>query len=282
MRRCHDLWKAAQILIGRRLGLKHVQPCTRHVSGGDRLAERDLVDQVSPRGVDDAHPRLAACQPLTVEQARGAARRWDVQREEIGAVAELVERHQLDPEILGDLGGDERVMRNDVHLERARPPNNFPTDASQTDQAERLAPQFCPLERLLLPSPVLHLCIRPCDRACQREHEGARVLGDADTVGSRRVHDEDASLTGCGEIDVVDTGTRARDDAERGRGRNEVCIDPRCAAHDQTVGVGDVRLELGTRSAATCVDCPSFAAKEIGRRGRKRVSDENFHGVRTV
>ena len=94
------------------------------------------------------------------------------------------------------------------------------------------------------------------------------MLGDADAIDSRRVHDEDTPLTGRSEIDVVDTGTRASDDAERGRGRDEVCIDRRCAAHDQAVGVGDVRLELGTRSSAARVDCPPFVTKEIRCRGR--------------
>ena len=50
--------------------------------------------------------------------------------------------------------------------------------------------------------------------ARQREHQRAGVLGDADAVGAGRVDDEDAARAGRGDVDVVDAGAGAGDDAE--------------------------------------------------------------------
>ena len=52
--------------------------------------------------------------------------------------------------------------------------------------------------------------------ARERQHERARVLGDADAVGARRVDDENAAALAAGDVDVVDAGAGARDDAQAG------------------------------------------------------------------
>ena len=96
------------------------------------------------------------------------------------------------------------------------------------------------LECLLLPSPILHLGVRQGDRPGQREHQRARVLRDTDAGGRGRVHDEDATRTGRVEVDVVDPGSRARNDAEVRGSSDEVRIDRGRAANDQPVGFGDV------------------------------------------
>ena len=67
----------------------------------------------------------------------------------------------------------------------ARALRDFLADAAEAGDAERLAAQLGAEEALLLPLAVLHRAVGGRNRARQRQHQRAGVLGDADAVGAR-------------------------------------------------------------------------------------------------
>ena len=132
----------------------------------------------------------------------------------IGRRAYVVERHELDAEPAGDVGRDERIVRDDAHAERARAAGDFLTDTSQPGDGECLAAELAAEKPALFPAFVLHRAIRGRNRPRHGQHERQRVLGDADAVGAGRIDDEDAACGRGIDVDVVDARAGARDDAK--------------------------------------------------------------------
>ena len=200
-----------------------------------------------------------------------------MQRQEIGDRADLVEREQLDAHALGNLLRDERIVRHHPHAERPGARRHLLTDASESGDAERLAPQLGSEEPLLLPLALLHGPVGGRHGARQRQHQRARMLGDADAVGARRVDDQNAAGAGGGHVDVVDPRSGARDDAQVGSGSEQIGGDLGRAAHHQGIGVSESVEELGRRTAASGIYLPAgLGAKQLQGRLRQLVGDYDF------
>ena len=147
---------------------------------------------------------------------------------------------------------------------------------------ERLVAHFLAEELLLLPLALLHRGVGGGQVPGQRQHQAHRQLRDADAVGARRVHDDDAARAGGGDVDVVDAGAGAGDHPQAWRGGDQGGGDFGGAADDERVGVGEIGGEWVGRAAGAGVDVPAFGAQEIERGGGKIVGDNNFHGVRRL
>ena len=120
VRRGDDLRQLGQAPVLRRLDLEHVERRAGDVARFDRVGERGLVDQLAARGVDDPHAALALRQTGRAEEVPRLGRRRNVEADVVGDLAHAVEREQLDAERGRDCLGDERVVRDDLHAERAR------------------------------------------------------------------------------------------------------------------------------------------------------------------
>ena len=115
--------------------------------------------------------------------------------------------------------------------------------------------------------------------ARERQHQRAGVLGDADAVGARRVDDEDAARAGGGDVDVVDAGAGAGDDAQPRRGSMQRRGDLRRAAHEQRVGVGEIGGELGGLAARNARRRSSRLGAQQVQRGAGRSSATTIFNV---
>jgi hypothetical protein len=82
--------------IGRRLGFENVERRGADDARFDRAPQRRFVHQFAARGVDEPDACLASCEPLLVEEMLGFRRRWEMQRQVVGARTHIVERHQFD------------------------------------------------------------------------------------------------------------------------------------------------------------------------------------------
>ena len=112
------------------------------------------------------------------------------------------------------------------------------------------------------------------------EHQRERVLGDADAVGARRVHDDDAARGRGGHVDVVDAGSGAGNHPKFRRGGDQRLVDGGRAADDERVGVGEIAREVRGRAAGFGVDGASGKALEQSDRGgRQLIGDDDVHGV---
>jgi hypothetical protein len=214
VRRGHHLRQLLEPVVFGRFVLEHVERRAPEVPGLDRVGQRPFVNQIAPGRVDDSHPLLAGGQAGGVEDVAGFRRRGHVQREKVGALAQLVERDEFDAEISGDVGIDVRVVGEDVHLERPGAPCHFLTDAAEPGQAERLAAQLLAEKAFLIPLALLHRGIgrRGLSGKCQQHRH--RQLRNADAVGPGRVHDHDATRAGGRHIDVVHTRAGSCDGPE--------------------------------------------------------------------
>ena len=279
MRRRHDLRQAGQLCRTGRLGVEDVESRAGDLSGTDRGRERGFVDQIAAGRIDDAHAALAAREPRRVEQAARAGRGGQVEADVVRLRAQPVQRDQLHVEVVRNLRGDVRIVRDDAHLERLRAPHDLAADAAQPEHAQALAPQLGAVQRLLLPAADLHRCVRTGDGSGKRQHERERVLGHADAVDARGIEHQDAAPAGGVEIDVVDARTGARDDAQARRGGKQVGVHLRRAADDQAVGGVEIRVQIVRRAAGARIDGPPLGAQQIGGRRRQRVGDDDLHGA---
>ena len=253
-------------LVGRRLDHEHVEARTGDMAPLDGIGERRLVDQLTARSVDDAHAGLAGGEPRRIEQVPGLGGRGNVQRDVVGAAAQVVERHELGAHRRRDLLGDERVVRQHVHSECARAVGDFLADSAEPDDAERLAAHFGAGETLLVPHASLHGRIGGADRARQREHQCPGVFGHADAVRAGCIHDDDAAIRGGGDVDVVHAGAGTGDYPKPWGGSDELRIDLGRAANDQRVSVGEVLGQFRGRPPGPRVN------------GETRNGSEDFNG----
>ena len=79
-----------------------------------------------------------------IELARLGGQR-QVQRQEVGRRQHVVQRLEpLDAKLAEPLLGDERVVGDHAHLEPERPPRDLLADATEAEDAERLARESRP------------------------------------------------------------------------------------------------------------------------------------------
>lgn len=278
MRRRHHARRLHEAPLDGRFGPEDVEAGAAHVAALDGVGERGFVDELAPGRVHDPHAGLASGEARRVEEALRRGRGRHVQRDVVGPGAELVDRQQRDAQVGGDVRGDERVVGDDLHAEGAGPLADLLPDTSESHDAERLAAQLGAGEAALLPALLLHGRIGGGHRAREGEHEREGVLRDADAVGARGVHDDDPAGAGFVEVDVVDAGAGARDDAQARSGGDHLAVDRGRAPHDQAVGVGEGGEQRGLRSAGAGIDGPpGDLTQEVGGGRREIIGDHDLH-----
>ncbi len=281
MWRCDDVRLIRNRPVDRRLLLEDVDRRRRNLPRLQRSDECRRLNQLTARGVANPHALLALGEPLGVEQVPGLRRDGQVQREVVGLGAHVVERPELRAQLTGQFSRDERVVRDNLHAKRSRAHRHFLADAPEPDNAERLAAQLDAGELLLLPLVLLHRGVRRRQMPREREHLRQRELCDADAVGARRVHHDDAASGGGVEVDVVDAGAGARDDAQLRRGAITSAV-TRVALRTISASASATAVEeFGERTARLGVQLPALDVGEQRDGGSwKIIGNDNFHRER--
>ena len=101
--------------------------------GGD---ERLLVDELAAGGIDEPRAVTHACDCSGIDRPACVVVQRQVQREEVGPPQHLVERGADDAEIAKALGGDERIVGDDLHQQAERAARDLPPDAPEPEHAE--------------------------------------------------------------------------------------------------------------------------------------------------
>ena len=250
-------------MVRRRLGRVDIQCGAADVTALDRFDERGLVDQLTAGGVDQLQAFLAIAQPCGIEGVTGLRRRRHVQRQIVGARAQVVERHQLDVEFGRNVRSDERIVRDHGHLEGLGTTRDFLADSPQPGKPEDLAADFLAEKTLLVPLALFHGRIGGGKFSCQRQKLRHGELGHADAVRAWRVHDDDAARAGGLDVHIVNAGAGAGDRFEFLAGRDDFRRDFRGAAHDKCVSFGDVSGEFLGGSTGFRIDVPTFGFQEF-------------------
>ena len=117
------------------------------------------------------------------------------------------------------LGGDERVVGDEVHAEAAGAVGDELADAAEADDAERLVGELDALPAAALPAPGDERRVGLRDVARLGEEQRHRVLGGRHDVALRGVDDHHAAPGGGLDVDVVEADAGPADDEEVGSGR---------------------------------------------------------------
>ncbi len=120
MRRAHDIRRAEEHVLLRRLLDEDVDRRARHLAGIERDAQRLFVDEAAARAVHDPHSRPHLRDRRGVDDVPRLVGERRVQRDEVGAMEERVEVDLLNADLRGALVGEERIIRNHPHLEPER------------------------------------------------------------------------------------------------------------------------------------------------------------------
>ena len=142
------------------------------LAGPERLDERVLVDELAARGVDEPDAVAHLRERVGADRLPRLRRQRQVQRHEVGGGVEIVGRlDALDAELAEAVLRDERVVRDDAHLETERATRDLLADASEAEHAERLAGELDAAEARALPAPLRERRVRLRDVAREREQQ---------------------------------------------------------------------------------------------------------------
>src|SRR5581483_2353610 len=209
---------ADQRVIGRgRLLLQHVQAGAGDPAVVEGADERLLVDDAAAGGVDQDRGRLHQAQLALPDQVAGTAGERDVDREEVGPGQQLVERDAARVVTVEQVGGDERVVGEQRHLEAAQTGGERAGGVAEAEQADGLAAQVAVGQGVLaVPGAGANQAVMDRDLADEREPEANDVLGEALAGGVRGVGDHDPARGGGEDGDVVHAAAGADDGAAAG------------------------------------------------------------------
>ena len=244
MRRADDVGQAEKRAFGGRLDLEDVEACAGDMAGLDGVGQSRLIDETAAGAIDDTHAGLGLGQRLAGENAARLVGHRHMQGDEIGLGEQLVQFHLGDAHFLGALGRKEGVIGQNVHAQPDGARADDGADIAGADDAERLAGDFDTHELRLFPLAGLRRGIGGRKLASDGEHQRDGVFGGRDRVAEGRVHDNDTTARGGGDIDIVDADAGAADDLEIGRRRNQFLGRLGGGADGETIVIADDFGEL--------------------------------------
>jgi hypothetical protein len=272
VRRDHDLRDLEQRAGRGRLGDVDVDARTPDVPAAHGLGQRVLVDEATPRGIHDDHAGLGEGQLVLADQAEGLGGLREVDRDQLGAAEQLVERHQLDAQLRGAGRRDVGVVGDQLDAERGEALRHQLPDLAEAHDAGDLAVDLDAGERAAGPRARAQRGVRGRDVAGGGQHQRDGVLGGGDDVGGRGVHDHHAAGGGGGHVDVVEAHPRAGDDLEPGGRGERLGVDLRGGTDEEGVGVGDRGQERRAVGAVHVADLDVLT--EQRDRGRRELLGE--------
>ena len=279
VRRGYHIGQLQQGVIRRQWFLdEDVQGGAGDVAGVQGLGQVLLIDDAAASAVENPAPLLHLGQLGRSDEVSGLGRQRGVDGEDVAAGQDLVERRDtFDAELGGPFLGQEGIETNHLHVQAHGSPSHLTADASQADDAERLAGQLSADKLAFLPFAAVQAGVGRRNVPGQGHHHGDGVLRRADGVASRRVHDQDAAPGGGGHVDVVDADARPHHDSQFAgilqHSGGDLCI----AADHHPIGRLD-RLDQGVPfQSVALVQLEACLAQEIEAGSLQFVTNENAH-----
>ena len=225
----HDIRRGQYRIVGRRrLDLEDIErrPADPPLPQGFR--KRPLVDQRSPRGVDQDRRRLHGAKPLPVDDVEGFPGQRQVQGDDVRRSQQRLQPLDLlRPALLDGSFGKRWVVGEHAHSEPARTdPRHARPDIANSDESERSIEKLLELQlppRRIAPAGDHRVHVRHA--AESREHHCHGRLGDGIRVAARNVRDDDATRGRRRDVDIVDAGSMFGDDAQPRQGIDQSGVD---------------------------------------------------------
>ena len=193
-----------------------VEPGSRDAPGPERGEKRGLVDDRSPRSVDQEGVWLHQGQLGFTDETSRALREHQVDRDDVG----LFEQSRfLDPagtKRLGGVVGEILAPRNDLHAKHFRVFAHALSDPAETEKSKRLAGQRHTgggLPRTVAHAPMLFGQVaHGRDQQPPGEFRSGVANGPESRIGEVRVGDQDAAVASRGHVQV---GQAPADDGDQ-------------------------------------------------------------------
>ena len=285
MRRQHHVVERKQRVVRfRRLLVEDVEPRPRDLPRGQRLGERDFVDDRAAARVDEHRARLEEGDLAGADEVAGGRVEGNVERDDVGGSQELSEQPELDPEgVLRILAEPGDVVVVHGHAERAGEPCGLLADGAEPDDAEGPAPELVHPRRLVAaPAAAPHVRMLEGQAPAHREHQQQRMLGHRDRVGAPVVRERHAGPARRRDVRAVVARAQQLDELELRGGAIEPLL-------DEPVDETDEVARLSERFPVRGSSGPRLHQLEPGRsqlrdrlavvEGRVDVHDSGFHSV---
>ena len=254
------------------------------MAGRELGSKGGFVDETAARAIHNTRALLHALEAFGIKHVARFIGQRHVHGDEVGLRDGLIEiLGQFDLQTAGAGFGKVRVVGEDAHAEREGALGHFGADAAHAENDESFAVEFGALEAFAVPLSGFHAGVSHGDFAGDRHEEREGVLGGGDGVSAGGVHDHDAALGGCIDIDIVHANAGAADGFEvLGRG-NDVGADLGLTADDEGRILGDYLEKLVVRQSRLEGDVELSAFGEgIDPALGDGVGDKNFrfgHGT---
>ncbi len=215
MRREQHVLQRQQPVAGLdRFALEAVQGRARQAASGQRVVQRPVVDQPSPRRVDEVAARFHQRELRCPHHAPGLCVQPGVQRHDVGVLQQVLQGNQLQP--LG--GGDKRVVDQDPRAEALEGFEDQPADRTEADQPDghlrKVRAGHVVAVEVAPPDPLPEVLVGQRNPLDDRQHEPDGELGHGRAVVAGRVEDGNAPAGRLGDVDVGRAGAGAPDQPE--------------------------------------------------------------------
>src|SRR5207253_9045038 len=154
----------------------------RDSAGANRINQRSFVNQAPASAVYQPHSGLHLVNRSGVYQTARLVGQRRVQRDEIGARKQLVERGHFDSKFVRSFSSEVRVVGQYVHAESSRALGDGGSDASESDDSQRFAHKLDAEKSVLLPATGPCRSGRLWNLTRERKQHSHRVLGRSDRV----------------------------------------------------------------------------------------------------
>ena len=229
----HDAGQPFQPTGGGGFVLTDVEARTGQAPTLQGVGESVLVDDLAPADVDEKRCGLHQGQQPCVDQVTGVRCRRQVAAEDVSGRDDLLEGGDpdADPDELGIIGPDERVVGDGLHPKSHRRPGGRARGGAGAEHAPDATGEFT--AGAPLPSAVSAAPVEVDEMACQREGQPDRVFGDTDRIGAERGDHDHTKLVRSRNVDVVQADPGAADHQQLRAGRQQVAVDARAVPHHE-------------------------------------------------
>src|SRR5215467_6864753 len=155
MRRGDKIIQFQQRRFRIRLRFEDIECSARNLAAFQRVVQVAFVDNAAACAIQDADTILHSGNCVFVNKVLRVLGKWNVNRDEIGLLEDVLEIDQLQTAGEMRVRIDVWIISNDVHAHRLALPRDLTPDAPETDYSERLSGQFDALELTFLPLMIL-------------------------------------------------------------------------------------------------------------------------------
>lgn len=278
VRRDQGVGQVEQWVLGRkRRGVGEVER-GEHGPRAKRIGKGAAVDKLAVRGVDQQRVGPHQRQRIAVDQLVGVVGERAVQRDDLTAGKQLVQRNMRRASGLLDRRAGRGVGIQNLHPKATRAPRHRLPDSAHANNAKRCAVDIAAQQHFRAPAAplpgleILHAFANP---ARGRQHERKREIGAGFGGNVGRDHHQHAALRGRRQVDILAIGGVVAYCSEVRRSRQQRGIDALGGKRQQAIEPGHLFHQHHARRRLLAR--PDAQARMAGQQIQRRLRQAAGH-----